>query len=226
MQSKSFPRYIAIEVAALFLLMPALAFSQAPGPKTTLAVKGFSGNAPVIQVNGKSYVEIESLARITNSSLTFQANQIVFTFASLAASPAPGQTEPPARLTKDVLKAAIDEITAIEEWRTAIVTAIQNNSPMTQDWIDGYRRNADTKLALASVPVATDPDRTFVALLRNEFNNMQKVSDTYMAMRKSQAYISEDSVNNDPLNQQVQSCAHALAAVTANSQIQDVVACH
>jgi len=214
------------DIAALFLLLPVLGLPQTPAQKTTLAVKGFPGNAPVIQVNGKSYVEIESLARITSSSISFQANQIMFAFASLAASPAPNETGEPARLTKDVLKAVIDETTAIEEWRTAIVNAVQNNFPMTQDWAEGYRRNADSKLALASIPAVTDADRNVLALLRNEFSNMQKVSDKYVAMRSSQTYISGDSPDSDPLNQQVLSCARGLAALTAGSQIQDVAVCH
>jgi hypothetical protein len=129
-------------------------------------------------------------------------------------------------LTKDVLKAGIEAITAIEEWRTAIVNAVENNAPMTQDWADGYRRNADTKLALASVPVVTGGDRDVLLLLRSEFNNMQKLSDKYLALRNSQTYISPDSLDSDPLNQQIQSCARGLAGLSASSQFQDVAACH
>ena len=36
-------------------------FPQVPQQKTTLTVEGYPGRAPVIQLNGKSYVEIESL---------------------------------------------------------------------------------------------------------------------------------------------------------------------
>jgi hypothetical protein len=211
---------------ALFLLIPALGLPQAPAPKTTLTVKGFPGSAPVIQVNGKSYVEVESLARITNSSISFQSNQITFAFASLGANPGANGTDQAARLTKDVLKAGIEELTAIEEWRTAIVSAIQGSAAMTQDWADGYRRNAESKLALASVPVATDPDRSVIQLLRGEFDKMQKLSDKYLALRNNQTYVSPDSVDSDPLNQQVQSCARGLRGLTAGGEFQDVAVCH
>jgi hypothetical protein len=212
--------------------MPAFGFQQTPSPKTTLTVKGFSGSAPVIRVNGKSYVEIESLARITNGSLSFQANQIVFAFASQAATPAgtasPVAQEPikPATVSKDIVKAGIDETTAIEEWRTAIVKAVQSNSSVTPDWVDGYQRNANSKFALASAAVVGDPDRDVLQLLRDEFNNMKTLSDKYLALRKDMTYTASDSLDTDPLNQKVQNCARGLAALTPGSQFQDVAVCH
>jgi hypothetical protein len=108
------------------------------------------GSAPVIQVNGKSYVEIESLARLTNGSVSFQANRITLTLVTSVAIPLVAQTDQPARLSKDVLQAGIEEMAVIGEWRTALVNAVQNNNPITEDGLDGYRRNADSKLAVGS----------------------------------------------------------------------------
>jgi hypothetical protein len=213
-------------ILALLLLLPALGLSQVPGQKATLIVEGYPGRAPVIQMNGKSYVEIESLARITSSSVSFQANQITLTLATPLANPATAQTDQPARLSKGFLKAGIEEMSVIGEWRTVIVGAIQKNNPVTEDWLDGYRRNADSKLAVASTTVVTDPDRSVLLLLRNEFNNMQQLSARYLAMRKSLTYISPDSLDNDPLNQQIQNCEHSLASLTASGLFQDAAMCH
>src|SRR5580698_4463254 len=85
-------------IPVLLLLLPALARSQTAQQKTTLVVEGYPGRAPVIQVNGKSYVEIESLARLTNGSVTFQANQITLKLAPSVANVVPAQTEQPAKL--------------------------------------------------------------------------------------------------------------------------------
>ena len=219
----------------MLLLLPALGLSQAPQQKTTLVVDGYPGRVPVIQVNGKSYVEVESLARVTNGSVTFQTNQITLKLSPSAASAAPApqapptqpaQTDQPPKLSKGFLQAGIEEMTVIEEWRTVIVKAVQNNNPVTEDVLDGYRRNADSKLAVASTTVATDADRNVLSFLKNEFGNTQKLSDRYLAMRKSLTFISPDSLDNDPLNQQVQNCAKGLASLTAGGQFQDVAACH
>jgi hypothetical protein len=213
-------------IPVLLLLLPALARSQTAQQKTTLVVEGYPGRAPVIQVNGKSYVEIESLARLTNGSVTFQANQITLKLAPSVANVAPAQTEQPAKLFRGFLQAGIEEMAVIEEWRTAIVTAVQKNNPVTEDGLDVYRRNADSKLAVASTAVVTDADRNVLSFLKNELGNTQKLSAQYLAMRKSLTFISPDSLDNDPLNQQIVNCAQGLTSLTANGQFQDVATCH
>ena len=213
-------------ILALLLLTPLLGFPQAPQTKaavTTLIVKGYSGQAPVIQANGKSYVEIESLARLTNGTLSFQANQITLSFPASGAVPAPPQAD---RLSKEFLRAVIEEMSVIGEWRTGLVNAVQGNNPLSQDWADSYRRNADSKLSLASTTVTTEPDKNLLLLLRTEFNNMQALSDRYVDLRKSQTFVSPDSLDSDPLNRQIQNCAHGLASMTTGGQFVDVAACH
>lgn len=137
-----------------------------------------------------------------------------------------GRTDQPARLSKGLLRAGIEEMTAIGEWRTAIVNAIQNNNPVAEDQLDGNRRTVDSKLELASTSVATDADRNLLLFLRNESGNMQRLSAQYLAMRKSLTYIAPDSLDNDPLNQQIQDCARGLASLTESGQFQDVATCH
>ena len=219
-----------ILTTVLFLLAPTLGRPQAsqtkPGaaPITTLTVKGYSGQAPVIQANGKSYVEIESLARLTNGTLSFQGNQITL------ALPAPGggvaASTPADRLSKEFLRAVIEEMSAIGDWRTGLVSAVQSGNPITQEWADIHRRNANSRLSLASTAVTAEADRNFLALLRGEFNSIQALSDRYVALHKSQTFVPPDSLDSDPLNQQIQNCAQGLAALTASGQFVDVAFCH
>jgi hypothetical protein len=226
MRETSFRKILPL---AALLLAPELGLSQAPPQSGTLTVTGHSGQAPVIQVNGKSYVEIESVARLTNGSLSFQDSQIILTFPGAVANPAPPQTDQPAKVegfSKDFLKAIIEEMTVIREWRSAIVNSIRNNYPVTEIWVSGYRRTADSKLALASAAAVTDADRNGLPLLSNEFGNMRTFSDKYLAMHESMAYISPDSLDGDQLDQQILNCAHGLASLAASGQFQDVPTCH
>jgi hypothetical protein len=46
---------------------------------SSLLIEGPQGQTRVIQVQGKNYVEVEQLARITGGSLPFVGNQIILT---------------------------------------------------------------------------------------------------------------------------------------------------
>jgi hypothetical protein len=190
--------------------------------ETTFVLKGYSGQVPVVQVNGKAFVEVESLARLTNGSLTFQGSQITLTLA--AAAPAIPAVKP--ALSKGFLAVAVEELNLIRDWRADLLKAIQNNIPLTEDWADGCARNARSKLALAGAAASRDSDREVFALVTNEFNNMKKLSDQYVSMHKNLAYIPPDSLDNDALNQQVLNCGHELATLAASGQAQDIPVCH
>jgi len=173
-------------------------------------------------------VEIESLARLTGSSMTFRGNQTILTLPISAANTPTPETNQPAKsgFSKDFLRAGIEEMAAIREWRVAIVSAIQNNYPVMDDWVARYRSTASSKLALASTALVTDSDRSGISLLANEFGKMQKFSDKYLAMHQSQTYISPDSLDNDPMDRQILECARGLAALIVGGQFQDVATCH
>jgi len=213
---------------AACLLNPRLAMSQVPRQSGTLSVNGYPGQVPVIQVNGKSYVEIEALARLTSSSMSFRDRNIILTFPPSAANTTAPEASRPVQsgFSKEFVRAGIEEMTAIREWRIAIVNAVQSSFPVTDDWVAGYRRSADSKHALTSAAIATDSDRSGFALLSNEFGKMQTLSDKYLALRKSLTYIAPDSLDKDPLDQQILSCARGLSSMAASGQFEDVPACH
>jgi hypothetical protein len=213
----------------MLLVVPALALSQAAPETRTLIVNGHPGQVNVVQMNGRSYVDLEALARVANGSLRFNGNQITLTLPGAANTPPTGapSANPPANpgFSKDFLKAGIEQMTAIREWRSALANAIKNGFPIAEDWLAGYRGQAVTALRLTSVAVSTDSDRNAFQLLSSEFNNMSKLSNQYVAARQSLTYISPDALENDPLNQKVVSCAHSLASMAASGQFEDDGSC-
>ena len=67
-------------IVSLLMLMGVVAVTLVMAQQTTsLLITGQSGSAKVVQVAGHNYVEVEGLARITNSSINFNGNQIVLT---------------------------------------------------------------------------------------------------------------------------------------------------
>jgi hypothetical protein len=216
---------IAIILTVLSTLM-ANGRAQTPQKSSTLTIAGHPGEAQLLQVNGKSYVEIETLARLTQGTLSFKANQTVLTLPLAdreLQAPAPHAV---AGFSRAFSQAGIEEMSVIREWRRAIVNAVQTNTPISEDWISAEHSLADKNLALASAAASTDDDRSASPFLSTEFNNMQSLSELYLAIRKQAAAISPDSFHSGPLEDQILSCAQGFVSMTESRVFQDQRACH
>lgn len=202
--------------------------TQAPQPGGTLVIAGQPDQAALVRINGKSYVDIESLARITHASVKYQGNQTILALPAIAnvATATPPQPSLPPQLSGGFLGAEIEALTQIREWRVALVNAIQNNYPVTESWVGRLRRSADGKLQLAIAAATTDPDQKVLDLLRNEFTNMQAMSDGFLAMQTKDNYISPDTFANNSQDQKILDCEHALVSMAATKQFQDEISCH
>ena len=86
----------AVLMLVALMVLPGLAWSQDAPQNLTLIVAGQPGQIPIVQMNGKSYVDIDALARLTNSSLSFKGNQVILTPPGSAPSTPPAAPEPSA----------------------------------------------------------------------------------------------------------------------------------
>jgi hypothetical protein len=219
MQLTRFPVWLT---SLLFLCLSGLFLARAAQQNRTFTVAGHSGEIPVAEMGGRSYVEIEALSRLANGSLSFKGNQIVLTLrppnASSSATPAPG-------FTKEFLRAGIEQMSVIREWRSTLITAVQRGFPITDDWMTSFRDRAQHNLRLVSLAASSESDKNAVQLLTNELNNMQQLSARFVDANKSRTYIRPDALDNDPLDRRIQNCGHSLAAMAASGQFVDDGAC-
>jgi hypothetical protein len=212
-------------VLAALLILPALALSLAAQQSNSLIITGQRGSAKVIQVDGRNYVEVEGLSRLTNGSISFNGNQIVLTLPPATAdTTTPGA--PGTGFSKDFVTAGIEAMAQIREWRTALKNAIERSFPISDDWLAGYRAQAQQSLRLASVAANTSADKNALPFLTNEFNNMQKLSDKYLQLTATRTYIAPNSLDTDPLDQKIRTCAHSLASMATTNQFVDDGFCH
>lgn len=213
--------------ALVLLALPIAVPAQTPQQAATLAIAGQPDQVPLVQINGKSYVDVESLARIVHGSIQFKGNQTILVLPASTSTAAPSaQAKKPPQLSEGFLSAEIEELAVIREWRAAIVYAVQANSPVTESWVGGLRRSAENRLTLATAAATTEPDNNAAALLHNEFTNMQQMSDQFLALHAKSSYTSPNSFDNNPLDQKILSCAQALASMAATKQFQDEPSCH
>lgn len=211
------------------LIVPALTLSLPAQESRTLIVSGQPGHVTVIQVNGRSYADLEALARVVNGSLSFNGNQITLTLSGAVSTPPPadasGNPATNPGLSKGFLKAGIEAMFVVREWHSALANAIQNGFPIAATWLADYRNRAATGLRLASVAASTDSDHNAFQLLTNAFNLMDKLSNQYLASIQSRNYIPPDSLANDPLDQKLLNCGHSLASMVASGQFVDDGSC-
>jgi hypothetical protein len=201
---------------------------------TALVVSGHDGQAPLIHRNGHAYVEVEGLARITGATLAFQGSRIVLGLPvppPPAAAPAPvapaAQPKEEKGFSREFLRAGVEQMTVIREWRSAIENAIRTNNPVDQSWIAGYRSNAESRMAMATASATTEADKQALPLLQGAMGMVRQLSDRFLALRSTASYVSPDTLDNDPLDQKILACAQGMAAqAVPGGQFQDVSACH
>lgn len=214
---------------AAAMMCGAAAGAQQARSGGTLTIAGHTEQAPLIRINGKSYVDVESLARITHGTLQFDGSRTILTLPAdgtgNAASATADATKPP-RLTAGFLSAEVQAVAQVREWHVALVNAVNSSNAITTAWVGPMQRQADAKLQLAVAAATSDPDQKAAELLRNEFANMQQLSDQLVAMHDNASAISPDFFNNNTLDAKILGCEHALTAMASTKQYQDDVQCH
>ena len=214
---------------AASLVLPAYGLSQGVQQTKTLIVRGSSEEAPVIEMNGRAYVELETLTRLIKGSLSFEENRIVLALPSVSEnSPimmSLTNSSATVEFSKEFLKSGIEEMAVIREWRSAVTNALQRGYPVTEEWVEGFRAQAQEAFLLASLDASTESDRSVIPLLENELHNMEKLSRKFIEANKSMTYLFPDVLQNDPLDQRILNCAHLLAAMAASGEFTDDGSC-
>lgn len=207
-------------IAALLIALPLLAFAQVARRQRTLVINGQSGEAPVIESGGHIYIDLETLAHIANGSVAFHSDRIVLNLpASSAEEPADSV------FSKEFMKAAIEEVSVIREWRNSLRNAVERSYPITDDWISAYRSQASDALRRVTVEVSTEADSSALQSLTNEFNNMNSLASKYLDASNAREYIRPDALKDDTVYQRLLTCARSLTSMVSTSQFVDDASC-
>jgi len=219
-------------VAAVAMFVVVAGVAQAAQQGTVLVLNGYTGTVPVMQLNGKNYVNVEALARVTNGSMSFNGNQIVLTLpaagpgggaaASQPAAPPPSQNT---GFSKEFLTAAIEEMSTLREWHSALASAIANGFPVTGELVAPYQAQAATNLRLMQVAVSTQSDQGAAQLISNAYQKMKQLSDKYVAKRANLEFVGPNALKNDPLDQSLIACGMSLRSMAGSGQFVDDGTC-
>jgi hypothetical protein len=194
---------------------------------SALLIEGRQGQAKVIQVQGKNYVEVDEFARITGGSLRFVGNQIILSLpgSDTQAQAAQSEPQPAAGLSKPFLTGGIETMREILEWHAALKNGIERGYPLSDTWFGNYRRQIRSSLAQTQAAASTDLDQRAFPLLANEFNTMNALTDKYLKIAGSRDYLAPNSLDSDPLNQKLLACWQSLASMASSNQFVDDGSC-
>lgn len=217
-------RISVVLVTSLLIPLLALVAEQT----SSLLMDGPQGQAKVIQVQGKNYVQVDELARITGGSLRFVGNQIILSLpgsGDTSAHPEKSVPQVTVGLSKPFLTAGIETMREILEWHAALKTGIERGYPLSDVWFGNYRRQIQSSLKQTEAAASTDLDQKALPLLTNEFNTMNALTDKYLNITVSRDYLAPDSLNNDPLDQKLLTCWQSLASMASANQVVDDGSC-
>jgi hypothetical protein len=196
----------------LFLVV-LISSAQTQSRREEMSIQGYSGRATVMRSQGRSFVDVQDLARITKGSLSFEGNQIILTLSPGGTSAPAADTAGESGFSSAFRRAGIEAMASIREWGGMLKVIVE----------------AGDSVALASAAASTADDHRGLELIRNEFNNLQVWADNYVEARDSlnaaELSTSENPLKNDEGAQKIIQCGQFLAQMFASSTFQDEVAC-
>src|SRR5271166_6573256 len=116
----------SVRLVAILLLPPLLVLVAQE--TSVLLMEGPQGQTRVLQVQGKNYVEVDELARLTGGSLRFAVNRIILTLprsGDASSQTVQSSQAPPDGLSRTFLAAGIETMREILEWHASLKNAVE-----------------------------------------------------------------------------------------------------
>jgi hypothetical protein len=228
------------------LSLAGLLMAQTPGapptpPRKSLVVEGKTLDGAVIQVDGRSYADVEALAQATGGTVTIDNNRVLLTLAPAAAEAPPPQAaeaqpapEAPAvtlpdAMSRGFMSTAIATLAEMREWRGAIGVVVSTGIPVTGTWPQDYNDRVEASLSQAMVAAANGPDQDALQLLQSEYNNLQEWADKVITARQAlnaAQSIDPNALTNDTALQKITACSQFLNSMLVSGTYEDNSNCH
>jgi len=146
-------------IVVALLILVAMAQAQTQHQREALSVQGYPGEATVVQLQGRAFVDVQDLVRITNGSLSFERDRIILTLPRGDASEPAGEAAVKSSFSRPFMRAAIEAMASMREWGGMLVVIVQNGYPvatgMAGNTIAAYQARAAESIALASTAAST-----------------------------------------------------------------------
>jgi len=221
-------------IALTLLTIVVMASAQTQRQGETFSIQGYMGRANVIRIQGRAFVDVQDLARITKGALTIKEDRIILTLAPGDASEPAPDTARKSGFSPAFTRAAIEAMASIREWGGTLQVVVENGYPvgkaMAGNSIRAYEGRAADSVALAAAAASTESDYRGLELLRNEFNNLRAWAESFVNARNEMRAVnlttSEHPLKDDDEAQKMMHCGQFLAQMFAGGTFEDDAACH
>ncbi|MGB2890899.1 MAG: hypothetical protein WBC04_24670 [Candidatus Acidiferrales bacterium] len=212
------------------LALAGVLFAQST-PDKTLVVNGKTAEAAVRQIDGRSYVDVETLAQVTNAVLTVEPHRTVLTIpaSNSGATPSAAPVQSPQGLSRNFATAAIADLAEMREWRGAIAAMITHGLAVSDAWAQDYYERVQTGLRLAGIAASTEADQNALQLLRNEADKLASWANGVFAARQAlngATTVDPNALQNDPALPKIRSCGQFLNVMLVSGAFADDSSCH
>jgi hypothetical protein len=183
-------------------------------PDKRLVINGKSTNVTVLQLNGHSYLDIETVAQIINGSVKFETNQVALTIPNANFDTSSPQDN--ARLSKDFASSAISTLAEMKEWKGTLGTLVKFGLAVDDSWAQVYHERVQLSLDQTSVAASTNADHSALQLLNTQFANLAKWEGVVIKERQDlngARTVAPESLQNDPILTKFSSCARFLGGM-------------
>ncbi len=218
-----------------------------------LVVNGKSAGPVVRKIDGRSYVDIESLTEVTNGVVTIEPHRIVLTIpasdsgatasaapadaapvttaaADVSAAPArTGPAQPPQGLSRDFASAGIAALAEMREMQGAIRAMITYGLAVSDTWTRDGQGRVTIGLRQAQVAAITEDDQRALQLLQNEADKLESWADSVFAARQilnGAKTVDSNALQNDPALAKIRSCGQFLSGMLVSGSFADDGSCH
>ena len=204
----------------------AVLFAQGT-PDKKLLVNGRNTGVTVLQAEGRFYVDIETLARITRGTVTVEPTQVVLTIPRANSDATSSQTTE--ELSKDFVGAAIVALAEMREWKGALRMMVTYGFAVDPSSAQAYRGQAETSVNQAAVEASTNADRRALQLLTNEFDHLAKWENDVFENRRvlnGAETIDPNALDNDPALAKISNCGRFLNSMLVSRTFADNASCN
>lgn len=222
---------------AVVLILSGILFAQSTGDKT-LVVNGKTATSPVRQIDGRSYVDIETLAEVTNGTFAVEAHRILLTIPSAVSAERAvasvvtvntAAVQNQQVITRDFAGAAISELAEMREYRGTIRAMITYGLAVSDAWAQQYQEQVLVGLRQAEVAASTDADRNALQLLHNEVDKLNTWAGGVFAARQAlngASTVDPNALQNDQSLAKIRSCGQFLNSMIVSRTFTDDPICH
>lgn len=224
---------------AIIPVFAAALFAQST-PDKVLVVNGRTVGPAVRDIDGHTYVNLDTLAQAMSGNVTVEPNRVLLAFptpvaaTAPAAAPAPPPTQPqtpeaPRGLSRGFAAAAIGNLAEMREWRGATTAMITYGMAVSDTLAQSYRDQVQEGLAQASVVAITDDDREALGLLQSESAQLANWANAILAARQElngKATVDPNALQNDSALAKIQACSQFLNSMLVSGSFADNASCH